>query len=245
MATTYVEIRKGYRLVRQTADGPIAFLDRLIVGGIKRVVSHSVNGIASLDEIFGVSQFSHGKAEQGSPLFAPSTICIDASSTNEVISQFTVLDTTVEIIDPEDSPKMGMNMNNKPGGGNRSSMIMMSRRKSMAEAVRPGDLMDNTRADAAEGAEKGAVKEELGVELDTVVRRTVKAVESIIGKETLLMPRPEVRYTYLYLYQYLYLYAYVSLCHVMVIISSESRCRSGLLLSYPAIYNITSIQYNT
>ena len=55
---------------------------------------------------------------------------------------------------------------------------MISRRKSVVEALKPGDLAAlNTEAE-----QSSAIKQELDVEVDTIVRTTKKEVESIIGR---------------------------------------------------------------
>ena len=100
ISTMTIQVYKGFRIVRTGAGKDFAFLDRLVVSGIERIVSYSSSGMVLMDEKFGDELDSRGQLlDKGSPAFAPILLTIDSTSTDDVITHFRVSNTITQVIE--------------------------------------------------------------------------------------------------------------------------------------------------
>jgi len=104
ISRSFIRVHKGFRVARTGAGKGFAFLDRLVVGGIERILSYSKAAMLYLDEGFGDCRDRQDNViNTGTPLFAHASLVIDSNAIKEVITQFRVTSTVVEVTETKDS----------------------------------------------------------------------------------------------------------------------------------------------
>jgi len=210
ISASFIRVHKGYRVARTGAGKEFAFLDRLIVGGIERILSYSDTAMLYLDESFGEHRDKQGNViNTGSPLFAHVSLVIDSNAIKEIITHFRVKSNVVEVVesveqDLNNKQNDARNMLHKQSDNRRSSVhgfmhgkcggegiaVSLSERadevdfESVSNSYAAGDIVDVKKVNVTFG--------ETVTDLSSTTVDHTHMINSITGMEKIEIVRPEV-----------------------------------------------------
>ena len=208
LSTSYVRVYKGFRVVRPAAGKEYIFYDRLVVGGIEKIVSFSEDGMACMIESFGDAYNRQGKVIQsGISQFASIQLQIESPNVDDIISQFSINSTIAELL-CESSPdaliqepliphvfqfiqnRSILNIQHKSGVS--SSAVNKNFIGTLPEKIRSRSIINHIGASPVPQSKHNMSIDDVNYEILTTSGHQVHPVNSTTDIETIKLPRPNI-----------------------------------------------------